>query len=277
MAEYKNIWYTDGSQPLSAADVSYNQAVSTGDALEEVKFNSPIICVSDATMNALFPTPVQYDRVFRTDLGMEMMYFDVYNSSTNINGRNIAGWYPISDGLVSIYDATAVSDGTSTTISPTGKVSFVNALNINFPNVFSSQFRNYKMITNINNSAAGGTVAGRYIASGSILNGSNYFRTNMVSETTTVAPPISAQSLTTSFVLQGSASFRNCYSETTLFAPYIGNYTSTITQSATANFSTTSRVQISSSFYNSASQVMNGININCGATMSGSIQIFGYN
>jgi len=133
MAEYKNIWYTDGSQPLSIADYTYKQAVSIGDALENVRLNTAIKCMSEAEVTALYPTPKQFNRVYRADIGKEFMYFEPYNQYTNPLGRKYPGWYVISNGMLSIRDSAASSDGTSTTISDSGKVSFVGAKNVYLP------------------------------------------------------------------------------------------------------------------------------------------------
>ena len=48
---------------------------------------------SAAARNAVFTSPVQGDRVFRSDLGHEETYFGLYNAGTNPNGASVAGWY----------------------------------------------------------------------------------------------------------------------------------------------------------------------------------------
>ena len=42
---------------------------------------------------AKFPSPIQGTTVWRNDLGALETYYDLYNVSTNPNGRNPAGWY----------------------------------------------------------------------------------------------------------------------------------------------------------------------------------------
>lgn len=49
---------------------------------------------SAAERSTLFPVPVQGDRVFRSDLGDEEVYFAAYNAGTNPGGASVAGWYP---------------------------------------------------------------------------------------------------------------------------------------------------------------------------------------
>ena len=59
------------------------------------------LAASAAARDALFPAPVQGNRVFRTDLMMEQTYFGLYNSSTNPRGRRVAGWAPSPEGNTS--------------------------------------------------------------------------------------------------------------------------------------------------------------------------------
>lgn len=279
MAEYKNIWYADGSEQVSAADSSYNQAVSIGDEIESLKYKTPIICMNTAEMNAAYPTPVQFNRVYRVDIGKELMYFEKY-STTNTFGRANAGWYEVSSGLVSICDGSAYTDGTSTTLSKTGKLSFVGAKNIYLPSVFNyGFFQHYRLVINITNSSAGSTFIGRYMSGGSQLAGSIYLTTNMVSETATAGTPPSAQVLTgTSFNIQGSASYRNFYAETTFFNVASNSRVQCLTRSAAGNFSTSSRVQSSSTLYNSTTDFLEGLKLsgNGTVTFDGSVEVFGY-
>ena len=76
---------------LAAMQVSNSTATTTAIA----PLNSRGATVnSDAARNALFPSPVQGDRVYRSDLGFEQTYYAVYNAATNIGGASIPGWYP---------------------------------------------------------------------------------------------------------------------------------------------------------------------------------------
>jgi len=49
---------------------------------------------SAAARNALYPSPVQGNKVFRSDLGYEETYFGLFNATTNPGGATPAGWYP---------------------------------------------------------------------------------------------------------------------------------------------------------------------------------------
>jgi hypothetical protein len=53
--------------------------------------------VADATArDALFPSPVQGNSVYRLDKGWMERYYALYNSTTNPGGASTAGWYPVS-------------------------------------------------------------------------------------------------------------------------------------------------------------------------------------
>lgn len=69
---------------ISTAVTSLNTAVRNG---------SPTVA-NQAERNALFPAPVQGNRVFRRDLGDEETYFQAHSPSTNPAGASVAGWYP---------------------------------------------------------------------------------------------------------------------------------------------------------------------------------------
>jgi len=55
---------------------------------------SPVIVASAAARDALIASPTQGQRVFRTDLQAEEVYYGAYNASTNVAGAATAGWYP---------------------------------------------------------------------------------------------------------------------------------------------------------------------------------------
>jgi hypothetical protein len=48
---------------------------------------------SSAARDALYPSPIQGQQVFRNDTGLMQTYYGLYNVSTNPGGRSTAGWY----------------------------------------------------------------------------------------------------------------------------------------------------------------------------------------
>jgi hypothetical protein len=207
------------------------------------------------------------------------MYFARYNSSVNKYGKNVAGWYAVSSGLVPIYPTGFTSDGTTAaTANALGKVTFTGAKNVTLPNVFSAEFKNYKVVVNVHTTSAGTYHGLRYVSGGTILSGASYLRTVFASETATVAPPPGASGPDTGIAIQASSVFRNSFSETTFFGPYTGNYPKSFSSGSSGALTTNNRTQMLSTVYNSNVTVMNGIQLysNQTATMDGTIQVYGY-
>lgn len=90
-------------------------------------------------------------RTVRTDLGYTEQYFGAYNVSTNPGGRaEGAGWTPVrrQDGLVPIVP-TSVSVATGTgSVNPLGQITFTGATAISLNGVFSSKYKNYRIVMN---------------------------------------------------------------------------------------------------------------------------------
>ena len=129
-----------------------------------------------AGRDSLYPTPAQGNSVFRNDLGYEETYYGLYNVSTNPGGKTPAGWYKAQNnvGLVPVVPTgVTVSTGSGSFNSATGVVTFTNARDINLAGIFSSPFRNYRMIINITTSASS-DIIGWWTTSGTNI-ASNYF------------------------------------------------------------------------------------------------------
>lgn len=78
------------------------------------KYFVPVVS-SIAARAAIFPTAVQGNRVYRSDLGYEEGYFGAYSASTNPGGATPAGWYPRSAELGASYRAAPVGGTVLTT------------------------------------------------------------------------------------------------------------------------------------------------------------------
>lgn len=83
---------------------------------------SPIKVASSAARDALFTSPAQGDRVFRTDLQVEEIYFAVYNASTNVSGAKTAGWFPAPNSA--IFMGTASRSAAGSTVYTVGSTGF---------------------------------------------------------------------------------------------------------------------------------------------------------
>ena len=278
MAEYKDIWYADGSEKVSAEKISYNQAVSVGDKLEKVFYNTPIVCTSDADVVAAFPTPKQGDKVYRADLAKEFMYFETYNSLVNDIGRLVPGWYPISGGLIPIKAFDSFSDGIQTTVSETGLVTFDDAKNVRISGCFTSDFLNYKIIVDVTTLNGASGTDFRFVKDGMDITTTTYLRSILASETATVAPAPSVQAYATAFSINGTTALRKFFAEIIVFNA-AGQYPKVLIESSGSNLSTVTRIHQSSGILNNGSLLVDGfmIRTNQTNTIDGTVQVFGFN
>lgn len=78
-----------------------SQSSALNDALDDINANfkklasTPVS--SAAARSVIYPTPVQGNAVYRTDLGYEERYFSTYNASSNKAGATPSGWYPMTN------------------------------------------------------------------------------------------------------------------------------------------------------------------------------------
>jgi hypothetical protein len=177
MAEYKNVYYADSSLPMSAGDISYAEAVSVGDRLQEIKLDSAIAVADSAARDALFPTPSQGDAVWRNDLAIEQRWYGAYNAQTNPGGRTTAGWYATTSNIRPIIPTLVATAGTgaSGSINQLGEVSFTKATQVRVDNCLpyslTGNFNSFKVVVNIDSTVTpfsyplwGFTKAGVFIA-----------------------------------------------------------------------------------------------------------------
>src|SRR5690606_7593680 len=91
------IWIPDDQIRVDQLQVLFATmagSVNTGlaNAITEINKKTPVGVASVAARNALFPSPTQGNRVYRTDLGKEEVYYNAYNATTNPGGAVSAGW-----------------------------------------------------------------------------------------------------------------------------------------------------------------------------------------
>lgn len=83
--------YATTSDAMSIADIT--AAMATGISEELAKLSNAGIVASVAERDALYPTPVQGNTVFRSDLGIRQTFFEAWNATTNSGGQGLtAGW-----------------------------------------------------------------------------------------------------------------------------------------------------------------------------------------
>lgn len=135
------------------------------------------IVANAAARDALFASPVQGTKVFRTDTGVTETYYAAWNASTNPGGRTPAGWYIAerSTGLVALVPPTIRVSGGSATANTLGKVTFTTANSIALDGIFSSAYSNYKIFLNISAISANADIYFRYTQNGTPTSGSHFY------------------------------------------------------------------------------------------------------
>jgi hypothetical protein len=113
------------------------------------------IVAGTATRNALYPSPVAGNTVFRSDTGSQESYYSAYSTAVP-GGRDSAGWYATSrvDGLVPVQPTSVTLASGSATANALGVITFTNATSIKLNNIFNSNFLNYKVLIDITTGAA---------------------------------------------------------------------------------------------------------------------------
>ena len=95
-----SIYYPVGTDQVAPLHTVFaTQASSVQTALNNLATKYPAVANSVSARNALFPNPVQGNRVFRSDMMYTEVYHGIYNATTNPIGAQVAGWYPI-DGNI---------------------------------------------------------------------------------------------------------------------------------------------------------------------------------
>ncbi len=118
--------------------------------LKAVKSMPPVVATS-AERDAKFMTPTQGVQVWRDDLGAVETYFGLYNASTNPGGRETAGWYVDTrqTGLRPIQPSSAVIVSGSGSSNSLGQISFTNATAVSLNGIFTSQYRVYRVLVSL--------------------------------------------------------------------------------------------------------------------------------
>lgn len=116
------------------------QTNNVGTQLSQLRTASPITVANQAARDALYPSPVQGNSVFRTDLGELETYYAAYNSSTNKGGITPDGWYRTGNGATAYatYISTASQSWPGGYITPSATPTF-NFGSSNYATYFSAR------------------------------------------------------------------------------------------------------------------------------------------
>lgn len=246
----------------------------------QLRTASPITVANQAGRDALYPAPVEGNKVFRDDLGVTQTYYAAFNASTNPGGRDVAGWYDTEKtaGLVPVRPSSVTAVSGSATVNALGVVTVSGATSIALDGVFSSNFRNYYISINANqNSGQYNWLQTRLRTAGTSITSSSYQNSiRRMEGTSFIATEGSAQGWSLLFVcgdIPGANSARmNIQSPNT----------STITNwtlEAHSSFATPiiyNRAITSGSF--NGTNTFDGIMFAPqGGSINGTFQVFGYN
>lgn len=138
----------------------------------------PLTVANNFVRDGIFQTPTQGQQVWRNDLGAVETYYGAYNAISNPGGRDSAGWY-LTDragGLVPIQPTSAVIATGSGSANALGVVSFTGATSVILNNVFSSNYRNYRVTLNLIGVSTTLAVSGQLTSNGTALAGTAYNR-----------------------------------------------------------------------------------------------------
>lgn len=181
-----------------------------------------------------------------------------------VNGIALNGIVPIS------------VNGTGVTVSPNGKVTFVNATTVSLNGVFSGTYDNYRITWNSFNRSASGSIQFRLRAAGTDAT-TNYDYVKGVDSGT--ARAVSSSSSSTAVPLdQGVAAGQFSDGVMDLFGPAVSGFTTGTANSSVLSASVLYGTQVYIANENVASYdgfTMYGLT--GGETWSGTIRVYGYN
>lgn len=107
-----NIAYPDPSTALNPLYTHFaNLAETAQAAINNIRVAASPVVVSAAARNAVYPTPLQGNSVWRADLGYEERYFSEYSPTANPGGATPAGWYPADARPISASDFLTLGSG----------------------------------------------------------------------------------------------------------------------------------------------------------------------
>lgn len=153
--------------------------------LKAVKSMPPVVATS-AERDAKFMSPTQGLQVWRDDLGAVETYYGLYNSSTNPGGRDSAGWYSTdrSGGLIPIRPTSATIATGSGSANSLGVVSFTGATSVTLNGVFTSEYKNYKIVISHSAFSVNSGIYYRWSSAGTPASGNSYYRSGFYYDAT---------------------------------------------------------------------------------------------
>lgn len=252
-----NIFYADGSTPLSVEAISAAEATSIQDALTNSRAIRSYRWADLAARNA------QID-MQAGDEG--------YQIDTNANYRyNGTDWRRSEGGLVLIKPSSVA--GTGVTMSSSGKITFTAGTAINVNGCFTTDFDNYRVMLNIPTTSAVANFSVRMRAAGVDSLATVYSMQRFVSSsTTTSSSQLVNQNVWPDF---GVGNRERQAAIMDLFSPQLPEFT-LISAKVMSMSSNRGFMEQAGSF--EATTQFDGFSVlNSGGTLTGTMMIYGYN
>jgi hypothetical protein len=202
-----------------------------------------------------------------------MVFDDSATRATAIGTANFSEGmvtYTKDDDAIQVYDGSDfVGVGSDAGLIHINTQTFSAVSSVNVDNVFTSDYKNYRIVLRATNSAA--SITSRFRASGTPESGNVYVRNYLIGESTSVE---AANTTATTFGFTQSATFflTNIYAVADIYGPQLSENTfslSTFRSEAPSLGLAATRVNTSTAY--------DGIEFNVGSgTTTGSFSIFGY-
>jgi hypothetical protein len=190
---------------------------------------------------------------------------------------NLSGYY--TKGEIDILDAptglklltpTSIAVGSgSGSVTSTGTVSFSASSSVSLNGVFSATYDNYKIVYNVTTTNAADTLSLRMRASGTDNSGATNYRTSRI--VITDVSTTSRQSTNLQQLVVNSNT--HCAGSVDVFNPFPNNQTYTIAHSISGQGASE---YITSGMRMVDNNSFDGFTIICAASMTGTIQVYGY-
>jgi hypothetical protein len=242
-----------------------------------VNVDSLPIVAGTAARDALYPSPVLGNTVFRSDLGYSETYYTAYGTA-NTGGRASAGWYnnERNIGLVPIVPPTVNFSGGTAAANTLGAISFSAVTNISLNNVFSSLYKNYKVLINVTSSSAGSDKVIRFRAAGSEITATNYVQSGYYSTSTNISAIAYALTAGTYYGV-AVGGLQNAASEVRIFNPNESVITRMTVSSISDSASTTTYSFNGGGIYKATTEIDGLTFFPVSGNMTGTIQVLGFN
>ena len=262
---------------VSEGMVSYladNNFVQAYDGTAWRSLSGVQVASGTATRDALLPSPVQGDKVFRNDLGYEQTFYGAWGTA-NPGGRASAGWYDNQRnmGLVPVVPSTVNYSGGTATANTLGTITVTAASSVSFNNVFTSAYTNYKIVFTSSSSAHGLNAFMRMRKTGTDTSGTIYY---FGGSSGSVSGTVGGWSGSAANVLQfGNTSIENFSGDIEVYRPVLAERTG-FNYRCFGFGATYIGVQGQGLIYDTVSYDGFTIYLSSG-NFTGTIQVFGYN